>query len=80
MYKRQLLLGTLMIHTILQAQSYGKLINYVGIVRGGTQRLVKLEMNGWKSDHLVVYLDGILEELNGKAGPYDLLLPRDRCV
>ena len=73
-----LLLGTLMIHTILQAQSYGKLINYVGIVRGGTQRLVKLEMNGWKSDHLVVYLDGILEELNGKAGPYDLLLPRDQ--
>ena len=31
-----LLLGVITIHTVVQIQSYGKLINYVGIVRGAT--------------------------------------------
>ena len=39
-----LLLGVITIHTVVQIQSYGKLINYVGIVRGATQRLDKLQL------------------------------------
>lgn len=67
-----LLLGGITVHTIVQSQSYGRLINYVGIVRGATQRLVKLEMNGTKDDSLIEYLDGILKELTEGKGPYKL--------
>ena len=49
-----------MIHNI---SNYGTLINYVGIVRGASQRLVKLEMNGVEQDELIDYVDSILREL-----------------
>ena len=72
-----ILLGSLMVHTIMKTQSYGRLINYVGIVRGATQRLVKLELDGQPNDELIFYLDGILVELTTGEGQYDLLLPKD---
>lgn len=72
-----LLLGVITIHTVVQIQSYGKLINYVGIVRGATQRLVKLELEGFARDDILEYLDGILLELNGEEGAYGLPSPRD---
>lgn len=53
-------LGSMMVHTTVQAQSYSQLINYVGIVRGATQRLVKLELVQQPNDGLITYLDGIL--------------------
>lgn len=46
-------------HSVYSTQSYGRLINYVGIVRGATQRLVKLELNNEPSDELITYLDDI---------------------
>lgn len=61
-------LGSMMVHTTVQAQSYSQLINYVGIVRGATQRLVKLELVQQPNDGLITYLDGILTELNGGGG------------
>ena len=70
-------LGSMMVHTTVQAQSYGQLINYVGIVRGATQRLVKLELLQQPNDGLITYLDGILAELTGGTGPYELITPRD---
>lgn len=70
-----LLLGVITIHTVVQIQSYGKLINYVGIVRGATQRLVKLELEGFARDDILEYLDGILLELNGEEGAYGLPSP-----
>ena len=72
-----LLLGTTTVHTIVKSQSYGRLINYCGIVRGATQRLVKLELEGRPSDELVAYVDGILSELMGAEGPYGLARPHD---
>lgn len=72
-----LFLGSITVHAILQAQSYGRLINYVGIVRGATQRLVKLELEADESDELVEYLDDILFELAGGEGEYGLPCPRD---
>lgn len=71
------LLGTVTIHTIIQAQSYGKLVNYVGIVRGASQKLVKLELAHEPNDELINYLDEILEELLTGNGPYDLPLVKD---
>ncbi|MCC0674726.1 MULTISPECIES: GGDEF domain-containing phosphodiesterase [unclassified Clostridioides] len=53
---------------------YGKLINYVGIVRGASQRLTKLEMNFQPNDELVEYIDEILHELNTGHGKYGLVV------
>lgn len=40
------LFGSITIQTVLQTQTNGRLINYVGIVRGASQRLIKLELSG----------------------------------
>ena len=79
-----LFLGCITVHAILQAQSYGRLINYVGIVRGATQRLVKLELEeagaeSWECGcvALVGYLDSILAELESGTGEYGLPSPDD---
>lgn len=64
-----------MIHNI---SNYGKLINYVGIVRGASQRLVKLEMNGIEEDKLIDYVDSILKELMSGEGVYGLTLTRSK--
>lgn len=65
------------IHTLLQSQTNGRLINYVGIVRGATQRLVKLELAGQPNDELIKYLDDIVLELEGGEGKYGLPHPDD---
>ncbi len=70
-------LGGIIIHTVVQSRHYGELVNYVGIVRGATQRLVKLELNNKPDDSIVEYLDGILQELKTGKGGYGLPLPDD---
>ncbi len=40
-----------------------KVVNYAGIVRGGTQRLVKLELAGKPSDKLIAKLDKLVDGL-----------------
>lgn len=74
-----LFLGIFTIHSIIKIQSYGQLINYVGIVRGGTQRLVKLELTNKPNDSLILYLDDILNNLNTGQGSYGLVLPKDKA-
>lgn len=49
--------------TIIHLQGNARVINYSGIVRGATQRLIKQEMNDSPNDGLIPYLDGILSEL-----------------
>lgn len=62
-----------MIHDI---GNYGTLINYVGIVRGASQRLVKLETNGTENDELADYIGSILKELRTGDGQFGLALTR----
>ena len=75
-----LLLGMLVaisgvsIKRISDIRDYGKLINYVGIVRGASQRVVKLETNGRPDDELTAYVEGILNELMTGQGVYGLVL------
>ena len=71
------LFGGMTLHTIIQSQHYSRLVNYVGIVRGASQRLIKLELEGQPSDSLIEYLDGILDELTTGKGEYGLPLPKD---
>lgn len=49
-----------------------RIINYTGITRGATQRLVKVELNGYKNEKLLQYLDGILIELQTGKGNNNL--------
>lgn len=72
-----ILFGGLTIHTVLQSQSNGRLINYVGLVRGASQRLIKLELAGRQSDDIIEYLDGILLELQGGEAKYGLPSSKD---
>lgn len=50
-----------------------RIINYTGITRGATQKLVKQEMNGYKNEELLEYLDGILIELKTGKGNNNLM-------
>ncbi|MDO5096072.1 MAG: GGDEF domain-containing protein [Peptostreptococcaceae bacterium] len=40
-----------------------RVVNYTGIIRGGTQRLVKLEANGIRKDSIVLEIENILREI-----------------
>lgn len=50
----------------------GRIVNYSGIVRGATQRLIKLEMAGNNSDELITKLDGIVAGLLSGSDDLDL--------
>lgn len=59
--------------TAMQMEGVSRVVNYAGIVRGATQRLVKLEICEMPNDELIDYLESILEDLRfGNGGTYDL--------
>lgn len=51
----------------------GRIVNYSGIMRGGTQRLIKLEISGKHSDEIILKLDKIVNGLI--SGDKELQLP-----
>lgn len=71
----------LVIAMMLQIQSLqgtARVVNYAGLVRGATQREVKLEICGKESDKMIQYLDDVLHDLKSENGKYDLVsLPDD---
>ena len=58
---------------INRMQGTARVINYAGLVRGATQREVKLEITGSQNDELIKYLDDILSGLKYQDGNYDLV-------
>lgn len=66
------LVGTMMFQ-IERLQGTARVINYAGLVRGATQREVKLEVTGNENDELIQYLDDILSGLKYADGHYDLI-------
>ena len=60
------------INSIMQIQKYGQWINYLGIVRGASQRIFKLESNHKENDELLKYIDDILYDLSTGKGKYGL--------
>lgn len=54
-------------------QGNAKVINYAGVVRGATQRLIKQELNHSPNDALIAKLDGIIEELQTGKGEHGLV-------
>lgn len=76
-----LILVILIIFMMLQInrlQGTARVINYAGLVRGATQREVKLEITGNQNEELIQYLDDILSGLKYQDGPYDLVRLHDK--
>lgn len=68
----------IMMVEIRKIQGTAKVVNYAGLVRGATQREVKLEIAGNANDDLMAYLDDILDGLKYWDGVYDLARLPDR--
>lgn len=66
------IVSTMMIQ-VEQIQGTARVINYAGLVRGATQRLVKLEITNSPNDKLIQYLDDILKGLRYGEGQYELV-------
>ena len=69
--------GVISVVSIHRMQGNARVINYAGVVRGATQRLVKQELNGRPNDTLIARLDGILSELAEGEGENDLIRLED---
>lgn len=63
---------------IYNLQGNAKVINYAGVVRGATQRLVKQELNHMPNDLLIAQVEGILKELKTGEGDYGLTRLKSR--
>lgn len=63
----------ILIVSLFQNLGYAKVINYSGIVRGATQKLIKQELQGEKDDEIIEYLDKIIHELQTGQGEYGLM-------
>lgn len=68
---------TVMIIRIDALQGTARVINYAGIIRGATQREVKLEIAERPNDQLIEYLDEILNGLKFGGGKYNLVSLKD---
>ncbi|MDR2095429.1 MAG: diguanylate cyclase [Treponema sp.] len=62
------------ITSIKQQEGNARVVNYAGIVRGSTQRLVKEELYNNPDDKRLQELDGIVNELISGEGPNDLIV------
>lgn len=63
---------------ISHLQGTARVVNYAGLVRGATQRTVKLEITEDERDDLIHYLDQILSGLKYADGNYDLVKLDDK--
>ena len=64
--------------SIVQLQGNARVINYTGIVRGATQRLVKKELQGEPDSALLQMLDSIVNELISGEGEHNLVMLNDK--
>ncbi|RHS95677.1 GGDEF domain-containing protein [Erysipelatoclostridium sp. AM42-17] len=67
-----------MMFNVNSIQGNARVINYAGIIRGATQRVIKLEIAGQSNDDLIVYLDDIFDGLMHGGGKYDLTILPDK--
>lgn len=65
--------------SIHQLRGNARVINYVGIVRGATQKLVKEEMYNNPDDSLISRLNSIVAELITGEGPNNLIVLQDQA-
>lgn len=61
------------VHSITNLQGDARIINYTGIIRGATQRLIKKELDHVTDDTLISHLDNILAGLSEGSEEYNLI-------
>lgn len=66
-------IGALSLFTITHMQGNARVVNYTGIVRGATQRLVKQELSGRPNDALILRLDELLDGLESGSEELNLI-------
>lgn len=62
-----------MVARIDSLQGTARVLNYAGLVRGATQREIKLEIVGQEDDDLIAYLDEITYGLRNGSRKYGLV-------
>lgn len=67
-----IILTIFMIADVKKLQGNARVVNYAGIIRGATQRMVKLEVVDEGNDELIQYLDDIFSGLMHGGGKYNL--------
>lgn len=67
-----IILSICMISDVKKLQGSARVVNYAGILRGATQRMVKLEIVDQGNDDLIDYLDEIFSGLMHGGGKYKL--------
>ncbi len=68
-----LVTGVMSVQSNSSLEGNARVINYTGIVRGATQRLIKKELNHTADDALIQRLDDILDGLCNSSEEYDLV-------
>lgn len=68
-----ILMAIFMFQKVNSLQGTARTINYAGILRGATQRLVKLELNGEKNDELLNRIDEVFYGLKHGSEKYNLI-------
>ena len=67
-----IILTTFMMVDVNKIQENERVINYAGIIRGATQREIKLEISGNVNNSLIRYLDDIFDGVIHDGGKYQL--------
>lgn len=67
----------IMMLNVSNIQGTARIVNYAGIIRGGTQRLVKLEITGTVDKELEDYLEEIITGLKNGSEELDLIVLKD---
>jgi diguanylate cyclase (GGDEF)-like protein len=65
--------------SIQQQAGTARVVNYAGIVRGGTQKLIKEEMHQQPDDKLIIRLSGIIDNMMTGEGEFDLVALNDEA-
>lgn len=71
------LMSYLSLTSINQLRGNARVVNYAGIVRGATQRLIKQELYGNPNDALILRLDSIIQDLIHGGGANELVALQD---
>lgn len=71
------LLGVISLASLYSLNGNARVINYTGIVRGATQRLVKKELYRQPDDALIARLDALIRELRTGQGDNGLIALKD---
>lgn len=62
-----------MMYLVESIQGTARVVNYAGLVRGATQRMVKLELAGNNADSVIATLDGYINGIHNGSEELDLV-------